>query len=128
MSQWKNSVSMLVLCSAAALVGTGCLAQGPDDQAADEPAVVAAGDQAVTGAEKTGAAQEACGGFGGWGGFGGCGCFGGCPFAHCGFGGGLWGAGGPGFLASAIVGPLLNCCGGCGGCGGGFGGGFGGCF
>jgi len=67
MNHWKNIVSMMVLSGAAALAGTGCLAQGHDDEVADDHAGEQAHDRAATGAERTGDAQEACGCGGGWG-------------------------------------------------------------
>ena len=103
MSQSKNIVSMMVLSGAAALAGTGCLAQSPDDKAADDHVVASAGDPAATGAERTGDAEEACGG-GFWGGWG-CGSCGG------------WAGGFLGGVLSPWIGGACLVGGGC-GCGG----------
>jgi hypothetical protein len=101
MSQWKNIVSMMVLSGAAALAGTGCLAQGADDEAADDHVVAPAGDHAATGAETTGDAKEACG----------CGFWGGIGCGSC----GGWAGG---FLGGVLSPWIGNACliGGCGGC------------
>jgi hypothetical protein len=112
MMQWKNIATVVALSVTTALAGTGCMAQGADDDEAtdDSPVATATPDQETQSPaasdekadEKTGDAKQACfgGGFGGWG--GGFGGWGG------GFGGG-WGGWGGGFG------------GGWGGWGGGFG-------
>jgi hypothetical protein len=144
MSQWKNIGTVVALSIAAALAGTGCLAQSADDaQAEPENAVAAAtAEESNTAAdeatEKTGETSQACFGFnhvgrsflpfvdvdpgfgcGGCGfGLGGCGLgFGGCGlgFGGCGLG---FGGCGLGFGGCGL---------GFGGCGLGFGG-CGGCF
>jgi len=132
MSQFKYIAPVVTLSLTAALAVSGCMAQGGDDPATNEPEVATAtpdqqDEHQATPAscpkdeeEKTGDAKQACGGFGGCGlgagfgafgfpfGFGGSGCF--SPW-FSGFGGcgGFWGGLG------------TNGFGGC-GCGGGFGG------
>ncbi len=102
MSQLKNIVSMMLLAGAAAFAGAGCLAEGADDEAADDQAPAAG----QAGSERTGDAKEACGcgfsSFGGWGGFGGIGGWGG--FGGCG-GWYPW--------SLSVYGPLGGCWGGC---------------
>jgi hypothetical protein len=106
MMQWKNIATVVALSVTAALAGTGCMAQGADDEATDDaPVATATPDQETQGAtasdekadEKTGDAHQACfgggcGGFGGWG--GGFGGFGGWGGGFGGWGGGFGGWGG----------------------------------
>jgi hypothetical protein len=68
MSQWKNIASVVALSISTALAGTGCLAQGADDENANEPegastppvqktTTAAASDR--PGEERTGEAHQA---------------------------------------------------------------------
>lgn len=130
MSQWKDIGAVVALSITAALAGTGCIAQGEDDDGlSDEIADVGNDGAQADQNEATGEAQQGswfgnfigCGfPFAGAGGFGSCGvgfpcCGGGFPFGGFGWGSGFGGCG------------PCGCCGGIGGFGGGFGGGCGGC-
>jgi hypothetical protein len=100
MSQWKYIASVVALSLSTALAGTGCLAQGPDDEATNEPEAAAvapapaeetaASDQ--PGEERTGQTHEA------WSWFPGGPCSGWGRFAFPGFGIGCtaFGVGWPG--------------------------------
>jgi hypothetical protein len=61
MNQRKEIVSALALSCAVTFFGGGCVAESPDEDAADERGVVQGSDQAGPGAEKTGEATEKCG-------------------------------------------------------------------
>ena len=60
MSQWKKSASILALLSAAAVVGSGCAAQGADESA-DESSVAEDHGATAHDAESTGETHQAFG-------------------------------------------------------------------